>query len=149
MAPVPDEEFHYGGASPLDGGTNPASLGGSGGKFSPTGLEIGLIVGVVALVIVSLIWLFFWRSRRNRMNKQPRSPSSAAAEGNGEELTDASGLRIPIPLPKDDRASTADNDEVSSIERPPRSHRRPMVNWSHRPQSPHLNRENHEMPTRV
>jgi hypothetical protein len=139
MAPVPDDNYHYGGASPLDGGPNPAGLGGSGGNFSPTGLEIGVIVGVVALVIVSLIWLFFWRARRNRMDKQPRSQSAAAAEGYEEELTDASGVRIPAPLPKDDRASTADKDEASSIERPPRSHRRPMVNWSHRPESPQFN----------
>ncbi|KAI1427365.1 hypothetical protein F5Y12DRAFT_792389 [Xylaria sp. FL1777] len=131
MAPIPDEMPHYDGASPLDGGDSPASLGGDDSKFSFTGLEIGLIVGVLSLAIVSLIWLFFWRSRRNRTFRQPRAPSTATARGHDQELTDASGLRIPNPVPKDDRASTVDNDEVSSIDRPSRSQRRPKMNWSY------------------
>ncbi len=131
MAPAPTDLPHYDGASPLDGGDNPASLGGGDTKFSLTGLEIGLIVGVLSLAIVSLVWLFFWRSRRNRTFRQPHAPSTTAARGHDEELTDASGLRIPTPISKDDRPSTADNDELSSIERPPRSQRRPMTNWSH------------------
>ncbi|TRX90991.1 hypothetical protein FHL15_008196 [Xylaria flabelliformis] len=132
MAPVPDERPHYSGASPLDGGSDPVSLGGGGDeKFSPSGLEIGLIVGIVSLAVVSLIWLFFWRSRRNRVTKQERGSSVAGVRGQEEELMDTTGLRIPTPISKDDRASTADKDEASSIERPPCSHRRPTMNWSH------------------
>ncbi|TGJ82745.1 hypothetical protein E0Z10_g6019 [Xylaria hypoxylon] len=150
MAPFPDDMPHYNGASPLDGGGNPASLGGGDTKFSLTGLEIGLIVGVLSLAIVSLIWLFFWRSRRTRTFRQPRAASSATARGHDEELTDASGLRIPTPITKDDRASTADNDEFSSVERPSRSHRRPAMNWSHWSQSPQVSRvEEHEIPARI
>ncbi|KAH8159622.1 hypothetical protein CIB48_g8623 [Xylaria polymorpha] len=130
MAPVPQERPHYSGASPLDGGGDPVSLGGSDTKFSPSGLEIGLIVGIVSLAVVSLIWLFFWRSRRNRA-KQGRAPSATTSRGHDEELMDTSGLRIPTPISKDDRASTVDKDEVSSIDRPPCSHRRPTMNWSH------------------
>ncbi|GAW15600.1 hypothetical protein ANO14919_050150 [Xylariales sp. No.14919] len=147
MAPTPNDMPHYGGASPLDGGGNPASLGEGDAKFSLTGLEIGLIVGVLSLALISLIWLFFWRSRRNNTFRQPRAPSSATARGYDEELTDASGLRIPTPITKDDRASTADNDEFSSIEHPPRSHRRPVMNWSHWSQSSQVNRvEEREIP---
>ncbi|KAI0449449.1 hypothetical protein F5B21DRAFT_494185 [Xylaria acuta] len=131
MAPVPDERPHYSGASPLDGGGDPVSLGGGDTKFSPSGLEIGLIVGIVSLAVVSLIWLFFWRSRRNRATRQARASSATAVRGHDEELIDTSGLRIPTPISKDDRASTADKDEVSSIERPPCSHRRPTMNWPH------------------
>ncbi|KAI1749253.1 hypothetical protein F4782DRAFT_533540 [Xylaria castorea] len=131
MAPVPDERPHYSGASPLDGGSDPVSLGGGNDKFSPSGLEIGLIVGIVSLAVVSLIWLFFWRSRRNRATRQARGSSAAAVRGHDEELVDTSGLRIPTPISKDDRASTADKDEVSSIERPPCSYGRPTMNWPH------------------
>ncbi|KAJ2995026.1 hypothetical protein NUW58_g1387 [Xylaria curta] len=150
MAPVPDERPHYSGASPLDGGSDPSSLGGNDTRFSPSGLEIGLIVGIVSLAAVSLVWLFFWRSRRNRAARHNRAPSATGVQGYDEELTDASGLRIPTPITKDERASTADKDEVSSIERPPCSHHRPMMNWSHWPQAPQVNRaEEREMPARV
>ncbi|KAI0521632.1 hypothetical protein F5B22DRAFT_643807 [Xylaria bambusicola] len=131
MAPIPDDMPHYDGASPLDGGGNPASLGGGDAKFSLTGLEIGLIVGVVSLAVVSLVWLFFWRSRRNRPFRQPRTPSITTTHGHDAELIDTSGLRIPTPISKDDRASTVEKDEVASIDRPPRSQRRLMTNWSH------------------
>ncbi|KAI0867462.1 hypothetical protein GGS24DRAFT_507801 [Hypoxylon argillaceum] len=150
MAPIPEDLPHYSGASPFDGGGNPASLGGDGDKFSPSGLEIGLIVGVVSLAMISLIWLFFWRSRRNRTARQPRTSSAATTQVHDLELTDASGLRIPTPIHKDDRASSADNDDIHSIERPPRYHRHPMTNWSHWPQSPQTNHvEEREMPARV
>ncbi|KAI0401600.1 hypothetical protein F4802DRAFT_618802 [Xylaria palmicola] len=150
MTPIPEDRPHYSGASPLDGGGDPASLGGSDTKFSPSGLEIGLIVGIVSLAVVSLIWLFFWRSRRNRAARQTRASSSTAVQSHDEELMDTSGLRIPTPISKDDRASTADKDEASSIERPPCSHRHPMMNWSHWPQSHQGNRgEEVEIPTRV
>ncbi|KAI0975599.1 hypothetical protein F4678DRAFT_275241 [Xylaria arbuscula] len=131
MAPVPTDSPHYDGGSPLDGGNNPADLGGSDTKFSLTGLEIGLIVGVVSLAIVSLVWLFFWRSRRNRNFRQPHASSITANHGHDAELIDASGVRIPTPIPKEDPACTADNDECSSIDRPSRSHRRPVTNWPH------------------
>ncbi|KAI2627211.1 hypothetical protein GGS21DRAFT_545845 [Xylaria nigripes] len=153
MAPVSEEPPHYSGASPLDGGSSPTSLGGSGTetKYKPSALEIGLIVGVVSLVLISLVWLFFWRARRNQANRPTQtSPVAPTLEGNETGLTDASGQPIPVPLAKDDRASTAENDETSSIERPPRSHRRPMMNWNHWPQpSSQENRvEEHELSTR-
>ncbi|GAP91325.1 hypothetical protein SAMD00023353_6000480 [Rosellinia necatrix] len=149
MPPTPEDLPHYNGASPLDGGSNPASLGGGATKFSPSGLEIGLIVGVVSIAIVSLIWLFFWRSRRNRAARHERTSPVAAPSGHDEELTGMRSMRIPTPITKDDRASTADNDEVSSIERPPRYHGRPTMNWSHWSQSPQTNNvEQGEAPAR-
>ncbi|KAI8627949.1 hypothetical protein F5Y19DRAFT_477122 [Xylariaceae sp. FL1651] len=150
MAPVPDDGNHYDGGSPLDGGNSPSTLAGGNTNPSPTPLEIGLIVGVVSLVIVSVIWLFFWRSRRIRASKNARTEPTATATGYEEELRDANDLRIPLPLPKDDRASIGENDEVSSIKPPCRSHRRPMMNWTHSPQSSQAHQvEEHEMPSRV
>ncbi|KAI1362452.1 hypothetical protein F5Y08DRAFT_341674 [Xylaria arbuscula] len=130
MAPIPEDMPHYDGASPLDGGSNPASLGGGDTKVSLNGLEIGLIVGVVTIAMISLVWLFFWRSRRNRHFREPRTASVAASRGHEAELIDTSGLRIPTPIPKDDRYS-ADKDEASSIDRPPRSQHRQVTNWPH------------------
>ncbi|KAI1114176.1 hypothetical protein F5Y14DRAFT_415682 [Nemania sp. NC0429] len=150
MSPIPDDEPHYSGASPLDGGSNPASLGGDSSKFSPSGLEIGLIVGVVSLAVISLVWLFFWRSRRNRTAKQIRTCPATTTRGQDEELADASGLRIPTPTYKDDRASSADNDKASSIEQPPRYHRHPMANESQWPHSHHANHiEQRHLPTHI
>ncbi|KAI0808828.1 hypothetical protein GGR55DRAFT_186909 [Xylaria sp. FL0064] len=131
MAPVPTDIPHYDDASPLDGGDNPSTLGRGDAKSSPTGLEIGLIVGVLGVAIISLVWLFFWRIRRNRTFRQARAPSTAAIRGHDAELTNASGLRIPTPISKGDRASTADNDEASSIDRPSRPQRRPVTNRPH------------------
>ncbi|KAI0425682.1 hypothetical protein F5Y09DRAFT_346456 [Xylaria sp. FL1042] len=132
MVPFPTDVPHYDDGSPLDGGDNPSTLGGSGdAKTSLTGLEIGLIVGVLSIAIISLVWLFFWRTRKNRTFREARVPSTAATRGHDAELTDASGLRIPTPISKDERASTADNDEVSSIDRPTRPQHRPVMNWPH------------------
>jgi hypothetical protein len=140
MAPIPapEDRGHYDGASPLDGGPSPSTLGGGPTRFKPSAAEIGIIVSVIVVAIGTLVWIFFWRSRRARQNKQAHPPTAAPARGYEQELTDASGLRIPTPLPKDDRASTAEIDDVSSIERPPRSHRRPVVNWP-RSESPQVN----------
>ncbi|KAI1171972.1 hypothetical protein F4777DRAFT_593288 [Nemania sp. FL0916] len=139
MAPVPDDVPHYDGASPLDGGDNPVTLGGSDTKYSPSRLEIGVIVGVVSLAVVSLIWLFFWRSRRSCTSRETRASSATATLNHGQELTDAGGLRAPTPIHKDDRASSADNDESHSAERPPRYHLRPAANRSHWPYSSQIN----------
>ncbi|KAI0154226.1 hypothetical protein GGR57DRAFT_502812 [Xylariaceae sp. FL1272] len=115
MSPFPDGSGnvpdHYDGGSPLDGGANPSSLGNSGGPFKPSALEIGLIVGVVTLIVLSVIWLFFWRARRNRANK---NPGSGATNGVYEqELNDVDHAAVHLAAPKDDQASTCDNDEMS------------------------------------
>ncbi|KAI0393413.1 hypothetical protein F5Y17DRAFT_311850 [Xylariaceae sp. FL0594] len=146
-APLPSDGGHYDGASPLDGGPSPSTLGGSSTKFKPSAAEIGIIVSVIVIVLGTLAWIFFWRARRARLNRQANENPASPAHGYEQELTDASGLRIPTPLPKDDRASTAEIDDVSSIERPPRSQRRPTVNWS-RSESPQVKHEPHEFPSR-
>ncbi|KAI1263779.1 hypothetical protein F5Y18DRAFT_392682 [Xylariaceae sp. FL1019] len=126
MAPLPDSSDgvpdHYDGGSPLDGGANPSSLGNSGAHFKPSALEIGLIVGVVSLIVISVIWLFCWRSRRNRVRK---NTGSGSANGVYEqELTDVDHPELHLAAPKDDQASTCDNDETSGsviVHRPSRS----------------------------
>ncbi|KAI0187258.1 hypothetical protein F4808DRAFT_466294 [Astrocystis sublimbata] len=131
MAPAPDERPHYSGASPLDGGGDPTSLGGNDAKLSPSGLEIGLIVGILSLAIVSLIWLFFWRSRRNRA-RQTQAISAAADPDRDQELTETAHPRIPTPISKDDRISTGDKDEATSVDPPTCSSRLHLpLYWPH------------------
>ncbi|XDG07718.1 hypothetical protein ABKA04_007333 [Annulohypoxylon sp. FPYF3050] len=89
MAPLPDDsnpDDHYDAGAPLDGGASPAILGNGDKHFSPTGMEIGVIVGVVALVIITVVGLFVWRSRKNRDAKVTDAASSVPAAGPYEEL---------------------------------------------------------------
>ncbi|CAJ2503709.1 Uu.00g111030.m01.CDS01 [Anthostomella pinea] len=147
MAPRPDRPPYEAGV-PLDGGGNTSNLAGSPSSFSPTGLEIGLIVGVITVVILSLLWLFVWRSRRIRAAKN--AEAAAASTRFDNDATDAQDSSAPAPLPKDDRTSTVDTDEVSSIERPPPSRRRPVVDWNHWVHPTQRNTvEEHEIANRV
>ncbi|KAI1392369.1 uncharacterized protein F4822DRAFT_441371 [Hypoxylon trugodes] len=127
MAPIPDDTAnpndHYDAAPPLDGGASPAELGGSSKHFAPSGLEIGVITGVVLLVVLTVVGIFVWRSRKNRDVKNIDSGSSAIAttipEG-ASPLTDSHREHFePMPPPKDDAAgATIKNDDLSSIEHP-------------------------------
>ncbi|KAI1779271.1 hypothetical protein F4818DRAFT_403921 [Hypoxylon cercidicola] len=78
MAPLPqsDDDNHYDAGAPLDGGASPAILAGSDKHFAPTGLEIGVIVAVVVIVVLSLFGLFYWRSRKNRAAQMTESASA-------------------------------------------------------------------------
>ncbi|KAI1106036.1 hypothetical protein F4804DRAFT_349366 [Jackrogersella minutella] len=138
MAPLPDNG-HYDAAAPLDGGASPAMLGGGDKHFSPTGLEIGVIVGVVSLVLITLVGLFVWRSRKNRDDKLTDPASSVPASAPYEELPSPTSraheereANEPTPPPKDDHASAIKNDDMSSIEQPvPVAPERTAVKWSY------------------
>ncbi|KAH9889234.1 hypothetical protein F4778DRAFT_397623 [Xylariomycetidae sp. FL2044] len=141
---------HYGGGSPLDGGGNPGDLGGQKSKISTSALEIGLIVGVVCIVLITLVWLFIWRSRKNRAAKNAANAENAQDDDDGRNPFETNEIHEPVPLPKDEQASTIDKDESSSIERPLRSHKRPIAHWNHwinRAHRPDV--EEHEIANRV
>ncbi|KAI1402628.1 hypothetical protein F4819DRAFT_273645 [Hypoxylon fuscum] len=129
MAPIPDgDDNHYDAGAPLDGGSSPAVLAGSDKHYSPTGLEIGVITGVVVLVILTVIGLFVWRSRKNRAAKDGETGAGPYTEAGsvttGEEAraqrTSTHDTRDPQTPPKDGFtfASTVKNDDLSSLEHP-------------------------------
>lgn len=142
MAPLPDDsnpDDHYDAGAPLDGGASPAILGNGDKHFSPTGMEIGVIVGVVALVIITVVGLFVWRSRKNRDAKVTDAASSVPAAGPYEELPTPPGAvharreaGEPTPPPKDGHTITIKNDDKSSIEQPsPTATDRAANKWSY------------------
>ncbi|KAI1766263.1 hypothetical protein GGR53DRAFT_217733 [Hypoxylon sp. FL1150] len=110
MAPIvdsnsDDDDNHYDGGAPLDGGSSPAVLAGSSQHYPPTGLEIGVITAVVVIVVLSLIGLFVWRSRKNRL-AQANAESSPNDTIPDEHLfhpvdsQDSRGSREPLPPTK-------------------------------------------------
>ncbi|KAL7621136.1 hypothetical protein AAE478_008452 [Parahypoxylon ruwenzoriense] len=137
MAPTPDDDKnHYDAGAPLDGGSSPAILAGDDKNYSPTGLEVGVITGVVVLVILTVVGIFIWRSRKNRAAKNAETASSMSPTTTTEEIIHQPfGTREayePLPPPKDDFASTVENDDLSSIERPSaRGRTRPSEKWNH------------------
>ncbi|KAI1140818.1 hypothetical protein F5Y05DRAFT_410666 [Hypoxylon sp. FL0543] len=95
MAPTPDNpDDHYDAAVPLDGGFSPADLGGSSKHFSTTGLEVGIITGVVVLVILGVVGLFIWRSRRNNNAKNSNAASTGANGATKERADRGSGTSV-------------------------------------------------------
>ncbi|KAI2617160.1 hypothetical protein GGR54DRAFT_608470 [Hypoxylon sp. NC1633] len=146
MAPTPEDDDHYEGGAPLDGGASPADLSTGDKHFSPTGLEIGVITGVVALVIITLVGLFVWRSRKNR-NAKGTGPATAAGEDANHSRTDAINIFETSTPPNNgrgrgrdrdgyrdgDRAATIKTDD-SSIEHnappSPPTPQRPPMKWS-------------------
>ncbi|OTA54657.1 hypothetical protein K449DRAFT_439262 [Hypoxylon sp. EC38] len=122
MAPLPDNpDGHYDAAVPLDGGMSPADLGGSSKHFSPTGLEIGVITGVVVLVVISVVGLFVWRSRKSRNAKNIDGSSADAAgtvkEGS-EQTVGVCVIENTSRRSKKDPTVNVKNDDLSSLEHP-------------------------------
>ncbi|KAI0012081.1 hypothetical protein F4779DRAFT_635137 [Xylariaceae sp. FL0662B] len=129
MAPTPEDDNHYEGGAPLDGGGSPASLAGGDQHNSPTGLEIGVITGVIVLVILTVVGIFIWRSRRIRAAKNAEAAyNDPPARGAHSQPADFQESDEPVPPPKDDLASTVGNDDRSSLERHARSGR--GMNWN-------------------
>ncbi|KAI6085297.1 hypothetical protein F4821DRAFT_261137 [Hypoxylon rubiginosum] len=107
MAPVAsNDDDHYDAAAPLDGGASPADLAGSDRPYKPTGLEIGVITAVVVVVLLSLIGLFVWRSRKNRAaqaNAEVSPNTTIPADQHlfhPVESQDSRDSREPMPPPK-------------------------------------------------
>ncbi|KAI0138064.1 hypothetical protein F4776DRAFT_663199 [Hypoxylon sp. NC0597] len=123
MAPLPENpDGHYDAAVPLDGGVSPADLGGGSKHNSPTGLEIGVITGVVVLVIISVVGLFVWRSRKNSNAKVMDAASATDAAGTVKEGSDQTvgvcGIDNTSRRSKNDPTATVKNDDMSSLEHP-------------------------------
>ncbi|KAI0838330.1 hypothetical protein F5Y06DRAFT_56204 [Hypoxylon sp. FL0890] len=117
MAPVPGgSDDHYNAAVPLDGGMSPADLGGSSKHFPPTGLEIGIIIGVIVLVLISVVGIFLWRSRKN--NQAKNADATSAEAGGAAKEGPEQGAGEATSRPKDDLTSAVKNDDLSSLEHP-------------------------------
>ncbi|KAI0602755.1 hypothetical protein F4775DRAFT_535537 [Biscogniauxia sp. FL1348] len=127
MAPLPDnEDNHYDGGSPLDGGGSPSTnLGGNSVNLPPSGMEIGVIVGVVSLVVISVVALFVWRSRKARAAKDVDALAATDAGHQGSSVGN-----LPVP-PKDRRSSTLANDKASELERQAHNRLHPVSDWDH------------------
>ncbi|KAI1408551.1 hypothetical protein F5Y13DRAFT_108166 [Hypoxylon sp. FL1857] len=119
MAPLPDNpDGHYDAAVPLDGGLSPADLGGGSKHFSPTGLEIGIITGVVVLVVISVVGLFVWRSRKNSDDKivDAASADTTAAKEGSDRSAGTRDVNEGASRPKNDPTGAVNND-LSSLKR--------------------------------
>ncbi|KAI1076979.1 hypothetical protein F5B20DRAFT_583718 [Whalleya microplaca] len=147
-----DDDNHYNGAAPLDGGGSPASLAVGDQHSPPTGVEVGVITGAIIIVIITVVGIFVWRSRRIRRAKNAQSAYNDAPGGSSHpQPVDFQESDEPVPPPKDDLASTVGNDDRSSLERhAPPSRGRAILNWSswaHRGKREEL--EEHEIGNRV
>lgn len=120
---------HYDAGAPLDGGSDPSSKLGSSQEhaYSPTGLEIGVITGIVFLVIITVVGIFVWRSRRNRNAKNTEAAASADDPARPDDVsaqdTKTSSAHEPVPAPKDDRCSIEQHS--------PSTPAGPILGWSH------------------
>ncbi|KAI5925735.1 hypothetical protein F4810DRAFT_657879 [Camillea tinctor] len=130
MAPFPDDEDnHYDGGSPLDGGGSPSTtLGGNSTNYSPNALEIGVIVGVIAFVVISIAIMFFWRTRKARGAKDV--DTLAPTDASDQRSLVSNG---PIPPTKDKRfsARTLENSKASEEERYAHNRLHPVADWNH------------------
>ena len=117
---------------PLDGGAGPGALAGNHGDVNVSGTEIGIIVGIVGAITLTLIGLFIWRARRLKQAAKNRNAAVPAANPSSE------GISQPITMPKDDRDgrddrdverfSTTDNDKILAIDQQP-TRATPIMSW--------------------
>lgn len=131
-----DEPAHthppYTQGPPLDGGAGPGALAGNHGDVTVSGAEIGIIVGIVGAITLTLVGLFIWRARRLKHAANSRNATGPATSPSSE------GITQPIPMPKDDRDgrddrdaerfSTTDNDKILAIEHQP-TRATPVMSW--------------------
>ncbi|KAI1317673.1 hypothetical protein F5Y16DRAFT_406570 [Xylariaceae sp. FL0255] len=148
-APNPDTgDPHYNGGSPLDGGESGTSLSAGPYKFSPVALEIGLILGSMAVIILGVVCFVYCRNRRYRLSKTSASTQTAVEDG--QELSEPT---VPFPIAKDDRPSTSgDNGFVPSDEHHHSGYMegRPMATWNDWTRPSQLKPvEQHEIPSRI
>ncbi|RYP58557.1 hypothetical protein DL769_008906 [Monosporascus sp. CRB-8-3] len=110
---------------PLDGGAGPGVLAGNHPDVPVTAVEIGIIIGVVLLITITIVSMFVWRARRQKRAAVNQATAAPRMNRSSEDIVQ------PAPLPKDDRDaerfSTIDSDKFLSIERPSRS--TPIMNW--------------------
>ena len=117
---------------PLDGGAGPGSLAGNHADVSVSGAEIGIIVGIVGAITLTLVGLFIWRARRLKYAANNRNATLHSASPSTEGITHT------VPMPKDDRDgrddrdadrfSTSDNDKILAIEQQP-TRATPIMSW--------------------
>lgn len=119
-------------APPLDGAGDPTDLAGSprtGGSVS--GLEVGIIVGVVIVVTLLLVTIFVWRARKNKKVEQDRL--AADMVGDAESCTNNDDANSSSRASRDEAedgqqhsigfivTNIADTDKILTAERPERA----------------------------
>ncbi|KAI0385205.1 hypothetical protein F5Y04DRAFT_292650 [Hypomontagnella monticulosa] len=120
---------HYDSGAPLDGGSNPSNNLGNSHEhsYSPTGLEIGVITGIIVVVIITVVGIFAWRNRRHRNAKNMETTTSADgathaddASGQSTKAHEAGESASP---PKEDRDSIGRHSPIAT--------ERSVIGWSH------------------
>ncbi|RYO76929.1 hypothetical protein DL766_010006 [Monosporascus sp. MC13-8B] len=131
---------------PLDGGAGPGVLAGNHPDVPATAVEIGIIIGVVLLIIITVVSMFVWRARRQKRAAVNQATAAPQMHRSSEDIVQ------PAPLPKDDRDaerfSTIDSDKFPSVRQPSCS--TPIMNW--KSWGKHARRggmEEHEMKNRI
>ncbi|RYP24208.1 hypothetical protein DL765_000703 [Monosporascus sp. GIB2] len=131
---------------PLDGGTGPGVLAGNHPDVPATAVEIGIIIGVVLLIIITIISMFVWRARRQKRAAVNQATAAPQMHRSSEDIAQ------PPPLPKDvrdaERFSTIDSDKLPSVKQPSCS--TPIMNWKSWGKHAHRSgMEEHEMKIRI
>ncbi|RYP34577.1 hypothetical protein DL767_004218 [Monosporascus sp. MG133] len=131
---------------PLDGGAGPGVLAGNHPDVPATAVEIGIIIGVVLLITVTIVSMFVWRARRQKRAAVNRATAAPEIHRSSEDFAQ------PAPLPKGDRDaqrfSTIDSDKFPSVEKLSRS--TPIMNWKSWGKHAHRDgMEEHEMKNRI
>ena len=116
-------------APPLDGAVDPNDLAGSPRAGSVSGLEIGVIVGVVIAVTLLLIAIFVWRARKNRKVEQDRLAADMVGDAENCSNNDNNSSSRPSREEAEGQqhtigfivASIADTDKILTAGRPERA----------------------------
>ncbi|RYO99101.1 hypothetical protein DL764_006903 [Monosporascus ibericus] len=130
---------------PLDGGAGPGVLAGNHPDVPATAVEIGIIIGVVLLITITIVSMFLWRARRQKRAAVNQATAAPQMHRSSEDNVQ------PAPLPKDgrdaERFSTIDSDKFT-VEQPPRS--TPIMNWKSWGKHAHRDgMDEHEMKHRI
>ncbi|RYP72825.1 hypothetical protein DL771_004009 [Monosporascus sp. 5C6A] len=131
---------------PLDGGAGPGVLAGNHPDVPATAVEIGIIIGVVLLITITIVSMFVWRARRKKRAAVNRATAAPQMHRSSEDIVQ------PAPVPEDDRDaerfSAIDSDKFPSVEQPSRS--TPIMNWKTWGKHAHRDgTEEHEMKNRI
>ncbi|KAI0130224.1 hypothetical protein BJ170DRAFT_681685 [Xylariales sp. AK1849] len=104
--------------SPYQEGQGSNDLGGGSSGRPPTGAEIGIIVGVIAVVIIAVALLFLWRARKNKAAKD----AEGATNVKDEPVTCPESSPPPPPKDFSERGVSSGETEVASSVEQPASH---------------------------
>ncbi|KAI1876119.1 hypothetical protein JX265_000633 [Neoarthrinium moseri] len=106
-----------GSGSPYQEGQNSADKGGGAdGLHTTSGAELGIIIGVVAVVIILIAGLFAWRVRKNKkekMKQQCAKDLETVTDANGDPFADSNRqAQAQAPLAQLDDKRGADSHDT-------------------------------------